>query len=143
MWVFFLGSSEISSSNWWFSEVVGEINHVVTETEIEVGWVKVLKKLPYFASWEVKKCWKIMFCWKKFHVFGIYVQFCFPEVSSAGEFENFSMFRWLLLLLFFTCLVFCFFVFSFFFFFFFFVPRGKSSVSSLGCFCCCCFFFFF
>ena len=33
----FFGSSEISSSSWWFSEVVGEINHVVTETEIEIG----------------------------------------------------------------------------------------------------------
>ena len=52
--------------------------------------------------------------------------FCFPEVRSAGEFENFSMFRWF-------C---CFFFVVFFCFVFFFVPRGKSSVSSLGCFCC-------
>ena len=33
------------------------------------------------------------------------VQFCLPEVSSAGEFENFSMFRWLLLLLFFDAFI--------------------------------------
>ena len=56
-----------------------------------------------------------------------HVQFCLPEVSSAGEFENFSMFRWLLLLFF----VFCFFRSVLFSFFFFFVSRGKSSVSSL------------
>ena len=56
--------------------------------------------------------------------------FCFPEVRSAGEFENFSMFRWLF---FFLLLLL---IFGFFLFFrsFFFVPRGKSSVSSLGCF---------
>ena len=35
---FFLGGfSGIPSRRWCFSEVVGEINHVVTETEIEVG----------------------------------------------------------------------------------------------------------
>ena len=31
------GFSGISSRRWCFSEVVGEINHVATETEIEVG----------------------------------------------------------------------------------------------------------
>ena len=31
------GSSEIPSSRWWFTEVVGVINHVATETKIEVG----------------------------------------------------------------------------------------------------------
>ena len=46
----------------------------------------------------------------------------------------------LFFVLFFFCLFFrSFFKFFFFFFFFAFVPRGKSSVSSLGCFCC---FFF-
>ena len=59
------------------------------------------------------------------------------EVSSAGEFKNFSMFRWLLLL-FFKFFLFFFFVCFFFcsFFFCFFVPRGKSFVLF-------CFLFFF
>ena len=69
--------------------------------------------------------------------------YCFPEVRSVGEFENFSCFAGF----FFVVVVFRFFFFLFFrlFFFFvfcccfFFVPRGKSSVSSLRCFCC---FFF-
>ena len=69
----------------------------------------------------MKKCWKIMFCWKKFHVLWYLRPFYIVlEVSSAGEFENFSMFRWLLLLLFFVCfLFFSLFVFfcSFFFLF--------------------------
>ena len=34
--VSFFGSSEISSSSWWFSEVVGEINRVAEETKIGV-----------------------------------------------------------------------------------------------------------
>ena len=68
--------------------------------------------------------------------------FCFPEVRSGGYIRIFfSVFRWLLLLffVFFFCFVFLFC--SFFYFCFVFVPRGKSSVSSLGCSCCCCFFF--
>ena len=137
MWVF-LGSSGISSSSWCFSEVVGEINHVATETEIEVGWVKVKKS---YLILQVGK-------WKSVLIDNVLLKeipracylrpFCFPEVRSAGEFENFSMFRWLfLLLLLLLFFVYFFFVFSFFFFVFFvFVPRGKSSVSSLGCFRC-------
>ena len=110
------GVSEISSSSWWFSEVVGEINHVATETEIKVGWVKVKKrKLPNFASWEVKKYWKIMFCLKKFHVLVIYVHFVFQKLGPRENLKIFQCFA--------GCCCRCF---SFFFFLCFFVCFLRS-----------------
>ena len=66
-----------------------------------------------------------MFCWKKFHVLVIYVHFVFKKLGPREHLKIFLDVS----LFFFFCFV-----------FFFFVPRGKSSVSSLGCFCC---FFFF
>ena len=60
----------------------------------------------------------MMFCWKKFHV-----HFCFPEVSSAGTFENFSQcFAGIFFVFFFVfCCCFLFFCFCFLFFSFCFV----------------------
>ena len=81
-----------------------------------------------------------MFCWKKFHVLVIYVHFVFQKLGPRENLKNFQCFAGLFfLLLFFDCLV-CFFFILLKKIFFVFVPRGKSSVSSLGCFCCCCFF---
>ncbi len=41
--VSFLEFSEIPSSRWWFTEVVGVVNHVAAANKIEVGCVKELK----------------------------------------------------------------------------------------------------
>ena len=93
VWVFF-GSSEISCSSWWFSEVVGEINHVATETEIEVGWVKVKKSylILQVGKWKGVERYGMSFAEKKkFHVVWYLRPYCIVlEVSSAGTFENFS-----------------------------------------------------
>ena len=71
--VSFFGSSGISSSCWWFTEVVGVITHVAEETKIGVGWVKV-KKLPILRIGKWKSV-LIEFCWKNSTLFGIYVHF--------------------------------------------------------------------
>ena len=59
---------------------------------------------------------------KKFHVLGIFVYFAF--FLKLGPRENLKISQCFAVFLF-VCLFVC-----------FFVPRGKSSVSSLGCFCC-------
>ena len=57
-----------------------------------------VKKLPYFASWEVKKCVDRLgrsFAEKKIPRACYFRPSCFLlEVRSAGKFENFPMFRW-------------------------------------------------
>ena len=85
--------------------------------------MKVKKKLPYFAGWEVKRCVDKVFAERSS------TSICFPEVSSAGTFEIFSRCFAGIFFVFFCC---CFSVFFFVFVFclFVFVPCGKSSVSS-------------
>ena len=111
---------------------------MVTETEIEVGWVKVKKS---YLILQVGK-WKsvlTMFCWKKFYLFVIHVNFVFQKLVRRVHLKIFLgvslgfffvvVFRFFFLFFFSFFCLFC-------FVFFFFVPRGKSSVSSLWYFCC-------
>ena len=95
-------------SCWCFSEVVGEINHVATETEIEVGRVKVLKKVTLFCKLGSEKVLKDHVLLKE-----IPRPFLFSRSQFGGTFENFSRcFAGIFFCFFFCC-------FSFFFCFLF------------------------
>ena len=64
------GYSKIHSSRWWFTEVVGVVNHVVAATKIEVGWVKDLKSylILVVGKWKCVLIDKVGVSQKMFHV---------------------------------------------------------------------------
>ena len=87
-----------------------------------------LKKLPYFASWEVKKCVDNVFAERNSTCLVFTSNFVFQKLVPREHLKIFlgvSLVLLLLLLLFFV-FFFCLFFFGFFFLFsfvFFFVPR--------------------
>ena len=158
MWVFWY--SEIHSSRWWFTEVVGVVNNVAGATKIEVGWVKELKVtlILVVGKWKCVLIDKVGVSQKRFHVLGIFDHLAFFLMLGPQEIENFSMFRCfffrvgMLSIHYAACCKGCIFVsegccsFHFYVDFcvnIFFVPRGKSSVSNSGCFVVFSFFKFF
>ena len=93
VWVF--GYSEIHSSRWWFTEVVGVVNHVAAANKIEVGCVKELKSylILVVGKWKCVLIDKVGVSQKRFQLlFGHLAFFLMLGLRENWKFLNVSLF---------------------------------------------------